>query len=237
MIQTTTNNQESPNVLAISVRGPDSSKFLQGQLTCDVAALEDGQSTLGAYCNIKGKVESLFYLIRNGDAYFLYPPPDLAEPTLNELKKYAVFSKVALNLCEIPLPPELARSEEQEILAQIPKLYPETVGLFFPHDLNLPELDAVSFTKGCYRGQEIVARMQHRGNLKRRMYFFISSKCKLNPGDEITGVDNTTVGRIVRVYPDPAGPVLGLAVVNDINTKQQLKAGNSELLIQKTLDI
>jgi folate-binding protein YgfZ len=237
MVQTTTDNTESPNVLAISVSGPDAGSFLQGQITCDVTTLEDGQYTLGAYCNIKGKVESLFYLIRNDDTYFLYLHPDLADPTLTELKKYAVFSKVAIELCEIALPPELARSEEQQILAQIPQLYPETVGLFFPHDLNLPELDAVSFTKGCYRGQEIVARMQHRGNLKRRMYFFISSKCKLNPGDEITGADNTAVGKIVRVYPDPAGPVLGLAVVNDANIKQQLKAGNSELLIQKTLDI
>lgn len=237
MVQTTTDNAESPNVLAISVSGPDAREFLQGQLTCDVTALEDGQCTLGAYCNIKGKVESLFYLIRDDETYFLYLHPDLADLTLNELKKYAVFSKVALKLCEIPLPSELARTEEQQVLAQIPQLYPETVGQFFPHDLNLPELDAVSFTKGCYRGQEIVARMQHRGNLKRRMYFFIASKCKLNPGDEITSTDNTAVGKIVRVYPDPAGPVLGLAVVNDSHIKQQLKAGNCELLIQKTLDI
>jgi len=237
MIQTTTNNQESPNVLAISVSGPDACKFLQGQLTCDVAALEDRQLTLGAYCNIKGKVESLFYLIRNDAIYFLYPHPDLAEPTLNELKKYAIFSKVALKLCEILLPAELARSEEQQVLAQIPQLYPKTAGLFFPHDLNLPELNAVSFTKGCYRGQEIVARMQHRGNLKRRMYLFISSKCKLDPGDEITSADNTAVGRVVRVYTDPAGPVVGLAVVNDSCIKQQLKAGDCELLIKTALSI
>ncbi len=237
MVQTTTDNFKSPNVLAISVSGPDANKFLQGQLTCDLASLEDGQYTLGAYCNIKGKVESLFYLIRNAYTYFLYLHPDLAENTLNELKKYAMFSKVTLALCEIALPADLARSEEQQVLAQIPQLYPETVGLFFPHDLNLQELDAVSFTKGCYRGQEIVARMQHRGNLKRRMYFFIASKCKINPGDEIVAADNIAVGKVVRVYPDPSGPVLGLAVVNDTHIKQQLKAGNSELLIQKTLDL
>jgi len=237
MVQTTTDNPKSPNTRAISVSGPDAGKFLQGQLTCDVIALEDGQYTLGAYCNIKGKVESLFYLVRDDDTYFLYLHPDLAERTLSELKKYAVFSKVTLDLSEKSLPPELARSEEQQVLAQIPQLYPETVGMFFPHDLNLDELDAVSFTKGCYRGQEIVARMQHRGNLKRRMYFFIASKCKINPGDDIVGADNTAVGKVVRVYPDPAGPVLGLAVVNDSNIKQQLKAGDCELLIQKTLDI
>ena len=43
---------------------------------------------------------------------------------------------------------------------------------FIPQMLNLPALDAVSFKKGCYTGQEIVARMQYLGKLKRHMYRF-----------------------------------------------------------------
>ena len=50
-----------------------------------------------------------------------------------------------------------------------PTVYPETAGKWIPQMLNLDLLSAVSFTKGCYVGQEIVARLQHLGRIKRRM--------------------------------------------------------------------
>lgn len=53
-----------------------------------------------------------------------------------------------------------------DIAANIPDLYPETSGKFLPHDINLPALKGVSFKKGCYTGQEIIARMHYRGKLK-----------------------------------------------------------------------
>lgn len=56
-------------------------------------------------------------------------------------------------------------------LAQfIAEMYPETSEKFLPHDLDLPKLNAVSFTKGCYTGQEIIARMQYKGKLKNHLY-------------------------------------------------------------------
>jgi hypothetical protein len=55
------------------------------------------------------------------------------------------------------------------ILDGEPTVYPETVGNWIPQMLNLDLLSAVSFTKGCYVGQEIVARTQHLGRIKRRM--------------------------------------------------------------------
>lgn len=56
------------------------------------------------------------------------------------------------------------------IKAGIPAIYPATSEKFLPHDLNLPELHAVSFQKGCFTGQEIIARMQYRGKLKNHLY-------------------------------------------------------------------
>jgi len=55
----------------------------------------------------------------------------------------------------------------------IPQVWLETVEQFLPHDLNLPQLGAVSFTKGCYCGQEIIARMEYRGKLKRHLQHII----------------------------------------------------------------
>ncbi|MHB1947940.1 MAG: CAF17-like 4Fe-4S cluster assembly/insertion protein YgfZ [Gammaproteobacteria bacterium] len=57
-----------------------------------------------------------------------------------------------------------------DIQNRIPAIYPETCEKFLPHELNLPKLNGVSFKKGCYTGQEIIARMEYRGKLKKNLY-------------------------------------------------------------------
>lgn len=57
-----------------------------------------------------------------------------------------------------------------DIRANIPAIYPETSEKFLPHEINLPLLNAVSFKKGCFTGQEIIARMEYRGKLKKHLY-------------------------------------------------------------------
>ena len=57
-----------------------------------------------------------------------------------------------------------------DIRAGLPTVFENTVEAFVPQMANLQLVGGVSFTKGCYTGQEIVARMQYLGKLKRRMY-------------------------------------------------------------------
>ncbi len=57
-----------------------------------------------------------------------------------------------------------------DIRAGLPSVFDETAEAFVPQMANLQLIDGVSFTKGCYTGQEVVARMQYLGKLKRRMY-------------------------------------------------------------------
>jgi folate-binding protein YgfZ len=224
----------------LKISGSDATKFLQGQLSCDVNALQPGDSTLGAYCNIKGKVSSLFRLWRLGDAYYMRMTKGLAEPTLQELKKYAQFSKVELQnvsdhlhgfgIADLTLE---INNEAQEIQDRIPELYPETINEFFAHDLNLPALGAVSFTKGCFRGQEIVARMQHRGNLKRHLQMFTinDADCVVKPGTLITNGNlsqEAVAGTVVRACRVSGDQVIGLAVISDVYLMESLTIqGNS----------
>lgn len=56
------------------------------------------------------------------------------------------------------------------MLAGIPRIFPETSEKFLPHELNLPQLKAISFKKGCYTGQEIVARMEYLGKVKNKLF-------------------------------------------------------------------
>lgn len=84
-----------------------------------------------------------------------------------------------------------------DIQSGLPRLYSKTVETFLPHNLNLPELGAVSFDKGCYTGQEVVARMHYKGTLKSRLRC-LEGDCQTlpEPGAAIYG-DEKKVGDVV----------------------------------------
>ena len=217
----------------LAVRGADAGKFLQGQLTCNINYLSDDRASLGARCTQKGRMQSSFRIVLEGDGVLLAMAGELLEPQLADLKKYAVFSKskltdesaswvrfglehgdAALSSLGLELPADTdsvvrhegliairvspdraelwapadqadaikgklsAQSTEAElnqwllgqIRAGIGQVMPSTRELFIPQMLNLQAVGGVSFKKGCYTGQEIVARMQYLGKLKRRLY-------------------------------------------------------------------
>lgn len=212
----------------LQISGYDAIKFLQGQLTCDLAEITPTESRLGAHCNPQGRVISLFRLFFYKENYYLQMPHSLLPIAIAALKKYAIFFKVALQdvsdqwvrigyrgndlIKGFPVPnhpdeliqfddcivihlngryeilgpfekisplwktlathAQLSKKEWQrsDIQLGIPQIYPETSEKFLPHELNLPKLNAVSFKKGCFTGQEIIARMQYRGKLKKTLY-------------------------------------------------------------------
>jgi folate-binding protein YgfZ len=92
------------------------------------------------------------------------------------------------------------------IQAGIPVILPATQEQFVPQMVNFELLGGVNFKKGCYPGQEIVARMQYLGKLKRRMYrAHLTSPAQA--GDEVYSADmaGQASGMIVNVAPAPDG--------------------------------
>ena len=73
------------------------------------------------------------------------------------------------------------------ILAGIPQINSNTSELFVPQMINLDILDGINFKKGCYTGQEIVARMHYLGKVKQRMFVCTinSSTAEAQVGDKI----------------------------------------------------
>lgn len=85
----------------------------------------------------------------------------------------------------------------QSIRTGQPFIVADTQEMFVPQMLNLDRIGAINFDKGCYVGQEIVARTQNLGRIKRRMYRFTADEpTGLRPGAGIHGADNVT-GKIV----------------------------------------
>src|ERR687895_1113575 len=104
-----------------------------------------------------------------------------------------------------------------EILAGIPSVHPKTTEAFLPQMLNLEALGGLCFSKGCYPGQEIIARLQYRGQLKRRMYLGLANTAYIpEPGDEVVSGDSEEtqrVGTVVAAERHPQGGVALLAVL------------------------
>lgn len=107
-------------------------------------------------------------------------------------------------------------------------LQPETSDLFTPQMLNLQKLGGVSFTKGCYIGQEIVARTEHLGKLKRHLYRAdIDNNATV--GAELINDNQEAIGIITA---ECAGKVL--AVIEDRAIDQPLKTKEAKGVLKNT---
>jgi folate-binding protein YgfZ len=123
--------------------------------------------------------------------------------------------------------------------AGIPMIVAATQELFVPQMVNLEVIGGISFQKGCYPGQEIVARSQYLGKLKRRM-FLAHVDAEAAPGDPLysADMDGQTTGTVVNAAPAPAGgfDVLAVAQVESANTQTlHLKAADGAALTLKPL--
>ncbi|WP_213990618.1 tRNA-modifying protein YgfZ [Sodalis sp. dw_96] len=221
----------------VTLTGPDTEKYLQGQVTTDVAAMAADQHILGAHCDAKGKMWSDLRIFHRNDGMAYIERRSVRDAQLAELKKYAVFSKVVITaddgvvllgvagfqaraalsgvfdtlpdpqhavvhdgettILRFNLPAErfLLVTTEAVLQRLLDKLAGQAqltdsrqwlalnieAGLavidsansnqFIPQAVNLQALGGVSFDKGCYAGQEMVARAKYRGANKRALYW------------------------------------------------------------------
>jgi folate-binding protein YgfZ len=102
------------------------------------------------------------------------------------------------------------------IQAGLPVITAATQELFVPQMANMHALGAVSFDKGCYPGQEIVARAQYRGQIKRRLLRLHAAAGAPQPGQALFAPPAAgAVGTVVNAAPAPAGGFDALGVVQD----------------------
>jgi folate-binding protein YgfZ len=249
-------------VLAFS--GADAEDFLQGQLSCDVKGLAEGQATLGAYCTAKGRMLADFFLLRGAGGFLMILPRSLLEPIQKRLRMFVLRAKVVITdasdewvllglagapvkslkvdqglafeipqgrtivVAQLPAAEQLWNAlvasfrpvgtpawEWLDIRAGIPLIGPATQDQLVPQMANLELVGGVSFTKGCYPGQEIVARSQYLGKVKRRMYLAsVEGGAVPRAGDALFSEDlgDQASGLVVNVQPSPEGGFDLLAV-------------------------
>jgi len=231
-----------PDYSLIALEGPDTQKFLQGQCTCDFNELANNNWLLGAHCNAKGRMHSSFHAAINNEQTLLRIHSSIEEHALTSLKKYAVFSKVSLEIenryaifavkgsqsrlaafakqhlecneaellpghafsfhtgkalilsenlieiwcdkeklptlleeiktdCKILEVTEATQTWERFLISKgRAEVRSYSIEQFIPQEMNFQLIEGISFKKGCYTGQEVIARMHYRAQLKKHMY-------------------------------------------------------------------
>jgi tRNA-modifying protein YgfZ len=248
-----------PELGAVRVQGPDAVRFLQGQLSNDVALLSADRSLLAGLHNAQGRVIALMRLIWLGEGDVLAVlPRELAAGVAVRLGKFVLRAKAKVSdgsqewaffgltalesagasatehsgdarrdeegslVASIggspirwllatpsntaqggaPLPARASVEAESgtvaagthevdrerwhaaDIAAGLPQVYGATSEQFVAQMLNLDVVGAISFTKGCYTSQEVIARAHYRGRVKRRMQRFrTAAAARLSAGD------------------------------------------------------
>lgn len=114
----------------------------------------------------------------------------------------------------------LGRAEDwllAEVLSGLPQVLSETVDSFVPQTIDLDLAGGVSFTKGCYPGQEIVARVHYLGRVKQRLRLARATE-KLAPGTVLFDAEQRSVGTVMACVPLPDG---GAAAGVSLNVSHQ----------------
>ena len=183
--------------VVFDITGADAQKFLQGQVTCNVTKLSD-QFQATAISNLKGRV-ALGIWIRKiaDDAEFA-----------KHIKKYAAFSKLTLSAPRdifavvdngIPSFSESDNGSDTEVnrkawqKASIATgnywIVKATAGLWQPQELRLHQQGGVDYDKGCYLGQEIIARLYFKASPKAWLHRVAGTGDIPNAGEKIGNVD------------------------------------------------
>ncbi|MDB6061077.1 MAG: hypothetical protein JWM78_1180 [Verrucomicrobiaceae bacterium] len=279
---------------ALSIKGADAEKFLQGQITCSSADVTTTLSTPGAHCTPKGRAITSFQLARiEADHFLLRMRRDLLDISAQAFAKYIVFSKAKLqradDLIGIGLHGPNTAALVRELAGDLPGAINATiahgtgfilqrdtegtwfecwlaadaandlwqrasgthkpvgtrywhwltirVGLaevcaattdtFIPQMLNYHLTGAINFKKGCYTGQEIVARAYYRGQVKRHLLRAGVTTEPPAPGAAISDANGRVVGTVVNsvLLAPNLSELLGVTGEDDNNIEKLLING------------
>lgn len=250
MIHPRASHVEEPGV--VTVKGPDAVSFLQSLVSQDLAALAVGESAPSLLLQPSGKLLVMFRAWRvDEDEFWLDTEAALAPALAEGLNRFKIRVQVEVEdrtgkyvavrvrggdepaedhivgVSE-PLPDVAAVAvddrtwEKYRILRREPK-QPDDVDETTIAQEAFLDTTHVSFTKGCFVGQELVCRIDSRGHVNRFLRL-VRSADPLAVGDELVA-DDQTVGTITSVADDDRGVIALATVRREVEPGRELRAG------------
>lgn len=234
--------------------GKDRVRYLNGQVTNDVAKLPPGRALHAAVCNAKGKMEGEVWITASEDALWVDAPLSLRETLAARLERYIIADDVTMedlsdavsgiHLLKIPessarptadsarfglagvdlwklgpldsslpLAPDLL-IEQLRIHQGIPSWDREMTAQTLPPEAGL-DRDGISYSKGCYIGQEVIARIKSKGHVNKKI-----ARLSCPAGEPPASLpvplllEGKEAGTLTSACPNPDGPGwIGLGIV------------------------
>jgi folate-binding protein YgfZ len=228
----------------VRIAGPDAVDYLQRMVSNDVESLGVGEACDALLLTAKARVIApLRVLRRESDDFLLLTEPELGEVVRTELLRMRFAAKVEIEpeeheswlvlggdevLDERPAGDEVGEEELERwrIEAGIPRWGREIDDRILPAEAGLDDTH-ISFTKGCYPGQEPIARQRHRGKVNRKLRV-LELEGDAPSGTELL-YEGKTVGRITSSVPGLALAFVRVEVPEDAQLELAAKAGFARL--------
>ncbi|MGP5435379.1 CAF17-like 4Fe-4S cluster assembly/insertion protein YgfZ [Psychrobacter alimentarius] len=185
-----------PQFAQLTIQGEDAEKFLQGQLTCDVTKLGLSYQA-AAIGNLKGRIEFGIWIKKQAEKqYDVVISADCAASLQSHLKKFGAFSKfdtsepIAIYPCVLADKPTFSHKEDHNTPKDTQAwmqcslatgnywIVAATQGEFQPQELRLHQRGGMDYDKGCYLGQEVIARIYFKSAPKAFLHYVKGSSVK-----------------------------------------------------------
>ncbi len=224
----------------VRVAGPDAADYLQRMVSNDVEALAEGETCDALLLTAKARVIAPLRVLRRGaDDFLLLTEPELGEVMRAELVRMRFAAKAEIEpeeheswlvlggeevLDDRPAGEEVGQEqlERWRIESGIPHWGREIDNRILPAEAGLDETH-ISFSKGCYPGQEPIARQRHRGKVNRKLRV-LEIDGEAEPGDELL-LDGKKIGRITSAVQGVALAYVRVEVPNDAQLELSAKPG------------
>lgn len=228
----------------LRVAGPDAADYLQRMVSNDVEALAVGEACDALLLTAKARVIAPLRVLRRGEEDFLVlTEPELGDTVRTQLLRTRFAAKVEVEpeeheswlvlggeevLDDRPAGDEVGEEELERwrIEAGIPRWGREIDEQILPAEAGLDETH-ISFSKGCYPGQEPIARQRYRGKVNRKLRV-LDVEGDATPGTELL-LDDKTVGRITSSVPGVALGYVRTEVPDDAQLQFAAKPGSARL--------
>lgn len=200
----------------VKVEGEDAGKFLQGLISNDINKAVSNSWLYALLLTAQGKISLDIFIQASEGGYLLDCPSEEVEQLIKRLNFYKLRSKVAISLVPGAIKiakddgfkdPRHANLWGRQVVSEddhpnidaqrqyhieriqllVPDfamdLYPDK---FFPHELGMNQLNAIDYTKGCYVGQEVTARVEYRGQVRKKLCLVrLAEGSSYNKGEDI----------------------------------------------------
>lgn len=195
-----------PQFSQLSIQGEDAEKFLQGQLTCDVTKLGLSYQA-AAIGNLKGRIEFGIWIKKQAEKHFdVVISADCAEAFQGHLKKFGAFSKfdtsapIPIYPCVIDEVQTFSHQDDHNTSENIQAwmqssiatgnywIVAATQGEFQPQELRLHQRGGMDYDKGCYLGQEVIARIYFKSAPKAFLHYVKGSGTTPAAGEKLDKV-------------------------------------------------